>query len=61
MDFTGANYNVYDIDGKEIGQNRDKAGDVPHFTNFVNAIRNDEPLNQEIGNGQIECFSSAFN
>ena len=56
MDFTGANYNVYDIDGKEIGQNRDKSGDVPHFTNFVNAIRIDEPLNQDIANGQISTM-----
>lgn len=56
MDFTGANYNVYDLGGKLIGENKDKAGDVPHFTNFVNAIRNDEALNQEIGNGQISTM-----
>ena len=52
LDFSSANYTIYDNDGKEIGQNRDAPSDVPHFTNFANAVREGETLNQPIADGQ---------
>lgn len=56
LDFSSNNYTVYDIDGKELAQNRDPAGDVPHFTNFTDAIRKDTPLNQPISSGQTSTM-----
>ncbi|MDC0276532.1 Gfo/Idh/MocA family oxidoreductase [Verrucomicrobiales bacterium] len=52
MAFTSSNYSVFDLDGKEIGKNVEKASDIPHFTNFANAIRINEPLNQPIDDAQ---------
>lgn len=56
MDFNGSAYTIYDLDGKEIGKNTEKPSDVPHFTNFANAIRAGEKLNQPIANGQISTM-----
>ena len=56
MEFSSANYTVYDEKGKEIAQNRDKPSDVPHFTNFANAVREGEALNQPIADGQISSM-----
>ena len=56
FDFSNSNYTAYDLDGKEIAQNRDAPSDVPHFTNFANAIRINEPLNLEISDGQISAM-----
>lgn len=49
---SGKNYVIYDLDGKEIARNDALPSDVPHFENFVDAIRNDTPLNQPIAQGQ---------
>ena len=38
--------------GKEVSKNTDPPTDVPHFTNFANAIREGEKLNQPIEDGQ---------
>lgn len=56
MDLHSANYSVYDNDGKEIAKNTDPPSDVPHFTNFANAIRKGEALNQSIEQGQISAM-----
>lgn len=56
LDFSSANYTIYDLDGKEMGQNRDNPSDVPHFTNFANAVREGETLNQPIADGQISAM-----
>lgn len=55
MDIPSANYVIYDKDGKEAEKNTDPPSDVPHFTNFANAIREGETLNQPISNGQISA------
>lgn len=52
LDFSGANYTIYDLDGKEIAKNTDPPSDVPHFTNFIEAIRSGATLNQPILEGQ---------
>jgi len=56
MDFTSSNYAIYDLDGKELEINKDAPSDIPHFTNFANAIREDETLNQPISDGQISTM-----
>lgn len=56
MDFSSANYVVYDLDGKEVEKNTDPPSDVPHFTNFANAIREGETLNQPIRDSQISAM-----
>lgn len=56
IDFSSANYTIYDLDGKEIARNRENPSDVPHFTNFANAIREGETLNQPIADGQISAM-----
>ena len=56
IDFSSSNYTAFDLDGKEIARNRDKPSDVPHFTNFANAIREDEPLAQDIATGQVSSM-----
>lgn len=56
LDFSSSNYTIFDKDGKEIGQNRDAPSDVPHFTNFANAVREGETLNQPIADGQISAM-----
>ncbi len=49
---TTSGYTVYDLNGKEVWKNPGKAGDVPHFTNLVECIRNGGKLNSEIEEGQ---------
>ena len=56
MDINSANYTIYDDKGEEVAQNRDKPSDVPHFTNFVDAIREGVPLNQPIDDSQISAM-----
>ncbi len=56
IDFASSNYTHYDIDGKEVGKNRDKPSDVPHFTNFVDAVREGVPLAQPINDGEISAM-----
>ena len=52
MRFSSANYTVFDQAGKEVDRNREGASDVPHFANFVDAVRGGAKLNQDIANGQ---------
>lgn len=56
LDFSSANYTIYDSDGKEIGKNVEPPSDIPHFTNFANAIREGETLNQPIADGQVSAM-----
>tara|TARA_R110000850_G_scaffold66959_46_gene148691 strand:- start:1950 stop:3230 length:1281 start_codon:yes stop_codon:yes gene_type:complete len=56
LDFSTANYTIYDNDGKEVDKNTDPPSDIPHFTNFANAIRDGESLNQPISQGQISAM-----
>ena len=56
MDLNSANYTIYDKAGKEIEKNTDPPSDIPHFTNFANAIREGEELNQPISEGQISAM-----
>jgi len=49
---SGASYRIFDLDGKEVRSVKGKFSDVPHFTNFIEAIRNGVKLNSEIGEGQ---------
>jgi predicted dehydrogenase len=44
-------YRVLDADGREKRRVTGKLQDVPHFTNFVEAIRNGEALNAPISEG----------
>lgn len=56
VDFSTAAYTVYDLDGEEIEKNTDPPSDVPHFTNFANAVRDGEVLNQPIESGQLSAM-----
>jgi len=53
---TGNKYIIHDLAGKEVETKSQPAGDILHFTNFVNAIRNGEKLNAEIGDGQVSTL-----
>ena len=48
----GNGYTIYDPKGKEMQKVEGGWYDQDHFANFVNAIRNDEPLTQPIAEGQ---------
>ncbi len=48
----GPGYKIYDLKGVEIASGTGPAGDKVHIENFVNAIREGAPLNQEIAEGQ---------
>ncbi len=45
-------YQIYDADGIGIGGRKSTLSDIPHFGNFINAIRDGEPLNAEIRDAQ---------
>ncbi|HUF60814.1 MAG TPA: Gfo/Idh/MocA family oxidoreductase [Verrucomicrobiales bacterium] len=49
-------YRIHDPDGKERQNAVTGLDDLPHFTNFVNSIRKDEPLHAEIGDAQISAM-----
>ncbi len=49
---SGSGYKIYEPDGQERLSVVGHSGDVPHFTNFIEAIRNGTKLNSEIGEGQ---------
>lgn len=48
----GSGYKIYDLKGALIGQGTGGGGDVPHFRNWIDAIRDDARLNQEIEDAQ---------
>lgn len=48
----GSSYLVLDPNGKELRAVKGKFSDVPHFANFVAAIREEAKLNSEIAVGQ---------
>jgi len=52
MSFDGGGYRIYDNAGKLVYENVPKLNDVPHFQNFINAIRKEEALNAEISDAQ---------
>ncbi|MEM9016694.1 MAG: Gfo/Idh/MocA family oxidoreductase [Verrucomicrobiota bacterium] len=56
LDFSSANYTVYDSDGKEIAKNVEPPSDIPHFTNFANAVREGEALTQPIDDAQVSAM-----
>jgi predicted dehydrogenase len=53
LSMTGGNsYTLYDSKGKELETQSGPTGDVPHFKNFIEAIRGEGKLNSEIAVGQ---------
>ena len=46
-------YRVQDPEGKETRSVPGRFGDVPHFSNFIAAIRDEAALNSEIAEGQL--------
>ena len=46
-------YRVQDPEGKETRSVPGRFGDVPHFSNFIAAIRDEAVLNSEIAEGQV--------
>ncbi len=56
LDFSSANYTIFDLNGKGSGKNVDPPSDIPHFTNFAKAIREGDTLNQPIKDGQISAM-----
>jgi len=48
----GAGYRIFDPQGTEIASELPAFSDLPHFTNFIDAIREDTPLNAEIADAQ---------
>lgn len=56
MDLSGgASWAAYDLDGKEIEKHTENPGDVPHFTNLADAIREGAAVNQSIADAQISA------
>lgn len=45
-------YTIYDPNGEVLDTQKGKGGDVPHFQNFIDGIRNGTPLNSDIEEGQ---------
>jgi len=56
MDFSTAAWTIYDLEGNELEKNTDPPSDVPHFTNFANAIREGEALNMPISEGKVSAL-----
>ncbi len=57
FDFTsGASWTIYDKDGKEVEKHTESPSDVPHFTNFVEAIREGKAPNQSIADAQTSTL-----
>ena len=52
MAFDTAGYKVYDLDGRMIHEMEGTPGDIPHFANMADSIRDDAALTQEIEEGQ---------
>lgn len=52
MAFDSSGYKVYDPKGKLLDELAGTPGDVPHFQNLCDAIRNGTPLTQDIAEGQ---------
>ncbi|MGE3311650.1 MAG: Gfo/Idh/MocA family protein [Limisphaerales bacterium] len=48
----GSGYRIYDLKGAEIGAGTGPGGDVVHFKNWIDAIRDGTPLTQEIEDAQ---------
>ncbi len=48
----GSGYKIYDLKGRETAAGNGPGGDVVHFQNFIDAIRDEAKLNQEIEEGQ---------
>ncbi len=57
LDFSGgASWTLYDKAGKEVEKHTEAPGDIPHFTNFADAIREGKALNQSIADAQISTM-----
>jgi predicted dehydrogenase len=56
LDFGTSGWTIYDLAGKEVEKNTDPPSDVPHFTNFADAVREGTPLNQTIADAQISTM-----
>ena len=52
MSFDKGGYRIHDNDGKLVHENMPGLNDLPHFQNFVDAIREGGSLNAEIGDAQ---------
>ncbi len=48
----GDGYRIFDPKGAETASGKGPSGDVVHLRNFIDAIRRDAPLNQDIEEGQ---------
>jgi len=49
-------YSLLDPKGKEIKKVPGVTGDVPHLTNFIQAVRENQPLNSEIEEGHLSTL-----
>ena len=49
---SGSGYKIFEPGGQERVSVVGRSGDLPHFTNFVEAIRRGDPLHSEIAEGQ---------
>lgn len=56
LDFGTSGWTIYDLAGKQVEKNTDPPSDVPHFTNFADAVREGAPLNQTIADAQISTM-----
>lgn len=54
--FDGGGYSIHDLKGKELERVKGSSDQKPHFQNMMDAIRNDTPLNSEIGDAQISSM-----
>ena len=53
---SAAGWIVYDKAGKEVEKHVESPGDVPHFTNFADAVRDGVPVHQTIGDAQVSTM-----
>ena len=56
MAMSGNAWEVFDLKGKPVEKGTGSASDVPHFTNFIEAIRIGEKLRAEIAVGQASTL-----
>ena len=56
LSFDGGGYTIHDLKGKEVEKVKGSSDQTPHFQNMADAIRDDVPLNSEIGDAQISSM-----
>jgi len=56
LSFDGGGYSIFDLKGQEVERVKGSSDQTPHFQNMMDAIRDNTPLNSEIGDAQISSM-----